>query len=105
MTIFPYNNSPKRRANRHLLFGGESIAVKDEVKYLDITLDNKLKFKKHIDEKCQKALKCFRSLWPLINKNSHLNIKNKNLIYKTVIRPILTYGCSTYPMIRECIEL
>ena len=43
-----------------------------------------------------KATKCIRALYPLLNKKSHLNPKNKIILYKTVIRPILLYGCNVW---------
>ena len=58
-----------------------------------MVLDNKLNFGKHIDEVCNKAAKTIRALWPLIHKRSTLNFNNKNLIFKNIIRPTLTYGC------------
>ena len=35
-------------------------------------------------------------LYPLLNRKSELNIKNKILLYKVVIRPIFMYGCPAY---------
>lgn len=94
--IFPYNKSPKRTPTRQLNFGNETIAINDYVKYLGIILDKKLTFKKLIEETCTKCLKTVRALWSLINKRSSLNLKNKNLIYKSIIRPTLTYGCPVW---------
>lgn len=90
--IFPYNNSPKRLPNRQLHFENESLSIEKDVKYLGVYLDKKLNFAKHIDETCKKSMKTIRALWPILNKRSTLNLKNKNLIYKSVIRPTLTYG-------------
>lgn len=91
--IFPYNKSPKRIPRRELVFGNDRITVSNNVKYLGVVLDKKLIFKTHINEMCTKTIKCFKALWPLLNKRSLLNFKNKNLLYKSVIRPILTYAC------------
>ena len=35
-------------------------------------------------------------LYPLLNRKSEFNVKNKLLLYKVVIRPIFTYGCPAY---------
>ena len=35
-------------------------------------------------------------LFPLLNRKSNLNVKNKLLLYKVVIRPIFMYGCPAY---------
>ena len=32
----------------------------------------------------------------MLNRKSELNVKNKLLLYKAVIRPIFTYGCPAY---------
>lgn len=91
--IFPFNNSPKRTPSRQLIFESDRIPIQNDVKYLGVILDKKLNFGKHIDETCKKTLKTVRALWPLINKKSPLNFKNKNLIFKSIIRPTLTYAC------------
>ena len=50
-------------------------------------------FKQHINYVVDKTNKVIRILYPLINKNSKLNIKNKLLLYKVALRPVFTYGC------------
>lgn len=90
--IFPFNKSPKRRPLRTLQFESNPISIQTQVKYLGVVLDKRLYFRKHIENACAKAIKTFRALWPLLNRRSTLNVKNKNLIYKSVIRPILSYG-------------
>lgn len=91
--VFPYNNSPKRIPNRDLSVGNERISIQNSVKYLGVVLDKKLNYAKHIEETCKKGLKTLKALWPILNKRSSLNLKNKNLIFKNVIRPTLTYAC------------
>ena len=59
-------------------------------------LDSKLLFKHHIDMICDKAVKCGRALFHLLNRTSVLNYKNKMLLHKDCIRPILTYGCQIF---------
>ncbi|KAI8123515.1 putative RNA-directed DNA polymerase from transposon X-element [Lucilia cuprina] len=100
--IFPFNKSPKRLARRPLLIGNNAINIQNDVKYLGVTLDKKLIFKRHINEICRKATKAFRALWPLLNKRSCLNMKNKNLLFKSVIRPILTYACPVWSTAANC---
>lgn len=90
--IFPFNRSPKRVPTRQLHFENNYINISNEVVYLGVTLDKKLIFQKHIDKSCQRALQAFRSLWPFLNRRSSLNLKNKNLLYKCVIRPILCFA-------------
>lgn len=53
----------------------------------------KLTFKDHINSVIEKAVRCGKSLFPLLNKKSVLNVKNKIMLYRMCIRPIMTYGC------------
>lgn len=68
----------------------------DSLKYLGLHLDNKLKFNHHIDSVIKKGNTAVKILYSLLNRRSHLNIKNKILLYKVGIRPIITYGCPIY---------
>lgn len=90
--IFPWNKSPKRMPSRQVIFDNSSIHIQNEVKYLGVTLDKKLTFRKHTETSCEKAMNSFRALWPLLNRRSALSHKNKNLLYKCVIRPILSFA-------------
>lgn len=94
--IFPYNKSPKRIPNIPLNISGADIPLQKSIKYLGIILDKNLTFKDHILHTSDKAIKCGRALFPLMNRKSHLSIKNKLLIYKMCIRPIMTYGCQVW---------
>lgn len=73
-----------------------TITLSKSVKYLGITFDSKLTFGEHISNSIEKANKCFRALYPILAANSQLSTTNKTLIYTSVIRPILSYGCSVW---------
>ena len=68
------------------------ISIKDEAKYLGVTLDNKLKFTQHIKNIIQKANMSISKLYCLINRKSNLSLQNKLIIYKMIIRPTLLYA-------------
>ena len=76
------------------------IPQKQTVKYLGLHLDAKLTWKQHLAKKKQQInIKTLELQW-LLGRNSRLSIDNKLLIYKTIIKPIWTYGlelwgCST----------
>lgn len=72
------------------------IEIKNSVKYLGMIFDKKLNFKDHIDHITVKAIKCGRALYPLLNRKSALNLKNKIMLYKMCIRPIMTYSCQAW---------
>ncbi|GFX14537.1 RNA-directed DNA polymerase from mobile element jockey [Trichonephila clavipes] len=61
-------------------------------KYLGLTLDKKLTWNQHIIQTRDKFRRAQRAIFPLIGRNSELNLYNKLLLYTAVLRPILTYG-------------
>lgn len=64
----------------------------DSVRYLGVHLDSTLNYKTHIDTVIAKAKKIISILFCVLKKNSTLNAHSKVFIYKTYIRPILTYA-------------
>jgi len=68
------------------------IEASNEFKYLGITLDSKLSFKTHVDNKIDK---CTRALFTCINiagKSWGTSPRIIRWLYLMVVRPILTYG-------------
>ena len=70
-------------------FNGIPVARKDDTKYLGITLDSKLNFRKHISEELEKAKKGL-SLLKFLSK--YLTREKLDLTYKMHVRPYLDYG-------------
>jgi hypothetical protein len=68
----------------------------EKTKYLGIHLDRKLKYTHHIRETAKKAKQIIAALYPLANRKSTLNKHNKILIYKQIIRPVITYGAEIW---------
>ena len=62
------------------------------IKYLGINIDQSLNWGKHITATRIKGHMAFGMLYSLICRDSRLSSNNKILIYKQIIRPILTYG-------------
>ena len=69
-----------------------NIQQQDVVKYLGLHLDSTLNWKHHIAKKRKQIEIKFKEINWLIGRKSHLTIDNKLLIYKTIIKPIWTYG-------------
>lgn len=74
----------------------ERIRWEDQCKYLGMIIDKRVTFKKHIEYVTQRSNTALRLLYPMINRNSLLDVRNKLLIYKLAIRPVFTYGCPAY---------
>ncbi len=72
------------------------ISWNDDIKTLGLTLDKALTFNKHIDLTIEKALKCLGALYPLLNRNSKLNVPNKLTVYNAIIRNTLLYACPVW---------
>lgn len=94
--LFPFRKSPKLTPRRPLQHGSTSISFSNEVKYLGVTFDKHLRFHKHIETIVQKSITASRSLYGLMCRKSKLSINNKNLLFKTVIRPIMSYSSAVW---------
>ena len=94
--IFPFNKSPKIIPTRRLLMQNNEVVILDKIKYLGITLDKYLTYKAHTDEATSKTIWCRRALYPLLNRKSRLSEKNKLLLYKVYVRPLLLYVCPVW---------
>lgn len=94
--LFPFNRSYKRIPSIQLHHENQDIPFSDTIKYLGVIIDKKLTFQKHVEYAADKTIKCFRSLYPLLNKKSKLNTDNKTIIFKAIIRPIMLYGCPVW---------
>lgn len=95
-TIIFTKRRPKLKPE--ISFSNNNLPWVSNVKYLGINLDSKLNFTLHTKEIVDKGIAALVTLYPLINKKSYINVKNKLQIYKTIVRPMLTYGCPIWNM-------
>lgn len=72
--------------------GTDVLPHSESVKYLGFHLDRRLTWKNHIKCKRDEINHRFKSLYWLMRRNSALSADNKLLIYKSVLKPIWTYG-------------
>lgn len=75
---------------------GQDIPVKNDIKYLGVTLDKRLCHHKHVTKTVQKAYGVTRNLYPILKTRSGLTENNKKLIYTTILRPIITYAAPVW---------
>lgn len=68
------------------------IPWQDTAKYLGVTLDKRMTWRPHITNTLTKARKISGALHPLLHSNAKTSIQNKLLLYKSKIRPIITYA-------------
>ena len=85
-----------RQPTSPLQMFGKPIRWANTTTYLGITFDRRLTWTPHIDNTAKKAKGARARLYPLLNAQSKLSIRNRILLYKTLIRPIMTYACPSW---------
>ena len=78
-----------------LSLSNTQLTYKSTVKYLGVTLDQKLLWHKHIQQTKGKAIGRITQLFPLL-KSGALSIKKKLQIYKSLVLPIITYAAPAF---------
>ena len=78
----------------NILLNGTHITQTKQVKYLGLHLDTQLTWKQHTKSIIDKIQTTRRQMHWLTSRKSKLSIENKLKIYRTIIKPIWTYGIS-----------
>lgn len=78
------------------------IEYKSCAKYLGVYFDSKLLFSEHIKRTNAKATGAAMSLYPLLAKSSKLAVKTKLLLFKQIVRPIITYASPVWSGAAKC---
>jgi hypothetical protein len=73
-----------------------NIASYKECQYLGVTLDSKLTYRTHITNTLRKANFRLRQLLPILNQSSTIDINLALILYKSLLRSILTYACPVW---------
>ena len=82
----------RKKIPPNILLNGTHITQTKHVKYLGFHLDTQLTWKLHTKSIIEKIQKTRRQMHWLTRRKSKLSIENKLKIYKTIIKPIWTYG-------------
>jgi len=61
-----------------------------------MVIDKRVTLKQHVEYVSIRAHTALRLLYPLISRNSHLDVRSKLLIYKLAIKLIFTYDCLAF---------
>lgn len=81
---------------RTLKIEGYAIPWSPSVKYLGTVLDNKLNWSANTLKLRLKGTKALNTLSPILNRSSCLSSRTKLNIYKTLVRPCITYACPVW---------
>ena len=82
----------KRENCPKVALNGNQIPQGKTVKYLGISLDRRLTWRTHIFAKTKQLGLKFQQMYWILGRKSELSIAHKLLIYRTILKPIWTYG-------------
>ena len=94
------------REPQNLRIGNKEFEVVSEFKYLGNIIENKNRNNKCIKERIQAGNKAYYANLQML-KSKSISRRSNLQIYKTLIRPIVTYGAETWTLTlrRECFEV
>ncbi|KAI5635421.1 guanylate kinase domain-containing protein [Phthorimaea operculella] len=93
-----YKNPRQKRKDLHV--DGTTYKGVDKFKYLGCTVTDTNQRNEEIDIRIQNALRCSAALHKVL-VSKLISRKTKIRVYKTVIRPILMYGCEAWTLTQK----
>ena len=92
-TCFLLIHRRREEINLQLKLNGVSLVQKDNIKYLGVTIDQKLNWKSHINNCTAKLSKC---LWAISRLRRYTNTSTLRLVYYALGYSYIQYGISLY---------
>ena len=84
----------KKKDTSSLFYIGKNIIEETKTfKYLGITITNNMKFNLHKDRIIRKTRNKMNSILSIIETGKIWNIKTSIIMWKSLVRPLLEYGC------------
>lgn len=93
-----------RSPGQNWTIGDDNIEIVDEFTYLGSKLNNKNTFEQEIRHRITKGNRALYALHKTL-KSKIIDKKTKVTVYKTLIRPVVTYGCETWTLTRRLEEM
>lgn len=84
------------RVTKPLNINATDIKATTSLKYLGVTLDRRPTMHKHVEGLLRNGNAAFRTMYPWLGPRSQLARETKVLLYKTMIRPAMTYGAPLF---------
>jgi hypothetical protein len=89
-----YFSRRRRLPEDDLQLNGRNIPFVNSVKYLGVTFDRRMTWRLHIEKTAAKALCTYVRTYSIF-KSKHLSAHIKLIVYRALIRSIMTYACPT----------
>ncbi len=86
-----YTLRPKN-IHHSLYLNGIPVPQADSAKYLGMHLDSRLNWKHHVKQKSLQISQKLRQMYWIVGCKAKTSLQSKLTIYKTIIKPIWTYG-------------
>lgn len=91
-TLTIFTHKVKDTHTLPLKINNTNVTKTDTVKYLGVTLDQKLTYRHHLLDVAKRGSNAFHALYPVLSHKNGLDLKIRRQLYLTMIRPILTYA-------------
>jgi ribonuclease HI len=88
----------KKVSPANVILGGKPLPVQKEIKYLGVTIDDKLSYKSHIKQKIAKAIRLLHHCKSMIGTGWGLNNDRLWWAYDSLIRSLLSHGACIHSM-------